>query len=290
MSTTFAVARRGRSRTARRRRRIDLMAGTVLAILTFVGLFPYLFMLFTSFKTNNQFYKSYWAPTLPLHFSNYGSAARQIAPYLLTSVIVAATATIGAVSLGALTAYVLSRYRFPGRLVFFALIAVLMMVPGIASLIPLFILMRSLGLLNSLPVLILPAITGGLILAVILIKTFIDQLPQEVFEAAQIDGATGPRMFFSLMLPLARPIIGTVALMNVIAVWSEYFWPELTVTTNSLRTIPVGLQFFQGQNVTSYGPMFAGFILASLPLLVLFVFLSKYFLAGLQGGIPGSQL
>lgn len=273
----------------RRQRRIDLTVGLILAIMILVGLFPYVFMLLTSFKSNGQFYDSYWAPTTPLHLHNYATAWNQIKPYFLTSVIVAAGATVGSVALATTTSFVLARYRFPGRNLLFALIAVLMMVPGIASLIPQFILVRNLHLLNTRWVLMLPAIAGGSILATILIKTFVEQLPHELFEAAAMDGASGPRMFFSIMLPLARPIIGTVALMNVIGVWSEYFWPELTITTNSLRTIPVGLQFFQGQNSTNWGPMFAGFVLASLPLLFLFTFLSKYFLSGLQGGIPGTQ-
>jgi len=283
-----APRRRGRNRR-NRRNRVNLVVGALLSGCVLVALFPYLFMVLTSFKTNGQFYRSYWAPTFPLHLGNYLTAWNEIEPYFVTSVTVAAAATLGAVVLATMASFVLARYRFYGRNLFFGLIAGLMMVPGIASLIPLFVLMKNLHLLNTLPVLILPALSGGVILAVILIKTFIQQLPQELFEAAQMDGASGPRIFRSIMLPLARPIIGTVALMNVIGVWSEYFWPELTVTTNSLRTIPVGLQFFQGQNSTDYGPMFAGFVLASLPLLVLFIFLSKYFLAGLQGGIPGSQ-
>lgn len=278
-----------RRRGGRRQRRVNRVVSAVLVVLVLIGLFPYLFMLFTSFKNNQQFNVSYWAPTVPLHLGNYTTAWNQIKPYFLTSVIVAAAATAGSVILATTTSFVLARYRFPGRNLLFGLIAVLMMVPGIASLIPLFVLVRNLHLLNTRLVLILPALAGGVILATVLIKTFIEGLPHELFEAAEMDGASGPRMFFSIMLPLSRPIIGTVALVNVIGVWSEYFWPELTVTTNSLRTIPVGLQFFQGQNATDWGPMFAGFVLASLPLLFLFTFLSKYFLSGLQGGIPGTQ-
>jgi ABC-type glycerol-3-phosphate transport system permease component len=180
---------------------------------------------------------------------------------------------------------VLARYRFPGRSFFFGLIALLLMVPNIASLIPLFVLMRDLRLLNSYPDLIIPQLTTQTVFSVVLMKTYIEHLPEELFDAAQIDGASPARTYWSITLPLARPIIGTVALFSVISVWSDYFWPELTIVTNSLRTVPVGVQFFQGELTTSYGPLFAGYLIASAPLLILFVALARNFLAGIQGGL-----
>lgn len=281
-----------RSPVRRRRRKGragQAMAGLVLSGLVFVSLFPFLFMFVTSFKTNKEFYDSYWIPTWPLHWANYATAWRQIQPYFTTTVIVAAISIGGILLLATTAAFVFARYDFFGRKVLFGLIACLLMVPGISSLIPLFILTRDLGILNTRIVLVIPHLAGGTVLATILIKTFVEGIPQELFDAARVDGAGGPRMFGSVMLPISLPVIGTVALVIVIGVWNDFFWPLLTVTDNDLRTISVGLSFFQGQNATQWGPLFAGYTLASIPLLLLFTFLSKYFLAGIQGGVPGGS-
>ncbi|HXW82090.1 MAG TPA: carbohydrate ABC transporter permease [Acidimicrobiales bacterium] len=274
-----------RGRVVTRRRLVDLTAAAILSCLAFVGIFPYLYMLETALKSNSQFNSNEATPTWPLHFSNFVTAWGDVAPYLLASVIVAACTMIGCLALGSITGFVLARYHFPGRNLFFGLIALLLMVPNIASLIPLFVLMRDLHLLNTYPDLIIPQLTTQTVFAVVLMKTYIEQLPNELFDAAHIDGASSARTYWSITLPLARPIIGTVALFSVISVWSEYFWPELTIVTNSLRTVPVGVQFFQGELTTAYGPLFAGYIIASVPLLVLFVVLAKNFLAGIQGGL-----
>ena len=274
-----------RARWIKRRRPTELVAAGILSCLAFVGLFPYLYMLETAVKSTSQFNSNEATPALPFHFGNFVTAWGDVAPYLLSSIIVAACAMFGCVLLGSVTGFVLARYRFPGRNLFFVLIALLLMVPNMVSLIPLFVLMRDLHLLNSYPDLIIPQLTTQTVLAVVLMKTYIEHLPNELFDAAQIDGASPARIFRSITLPLARPIIGTVALFSVISVWSDYFWPELTIVTNSLRTVPVGVQFFQGELTTSYGPLFAGYLIASLPLLILFVALAKNFLAGIQGGL-----
>ena len=276
---------RARARPFTRRRLTELTAAAILSCLAFVGLFPYLYMLETAFKSSSQFTRNEATPTLPLHFANFATAWREVAPYLLSSVIVAACAMFGCILLGSVSGFVLARYRFPGRNLFFGLIALLLMVPNTASLIPLFVLMRDLHLLNTYPDLIIPQLTTQTVFSVVLMKTYIEHLPEELFEAAHVDGASPARAYWSITLPLARPIIGTVALLSVISVWSDYFWPELTIVTNSLRTVPVGIQFFQGELTTSYGPLFAGYLIASVPLLVLFVALAKNFLAGIQGGL-----
>ena len=284
MAAAGAPSRVGAHRV-RRRRLMELAAAGILSCLAFVGLFPYLYMLETAVKSTSQFNSNEATPAWPFHFGNFVTAWGDVAPYLLSSIIVAACAMFGCVLLGSVTGFVLARYRFPGRNLFFVLIALLLMVPNMASLIPLFVLMRDLHLLNSYPDLIIPQLTTQTVLAVVLMKTYIEYLPKELFDAAQIDGASPARIYRSITLPLARPIIGTVALFSVISVWSDYFWPELTIVTNSLRTVPVGVQFFQGELTTSYGPLFAGYLIASLPLLILFVALAKNFLAGIQGGL-----
>ncbi|WP_283137926.1 carbohydrate ABC transporter permease [Rhizohabitans arisaemae] len=268
-----------------RARRTNVIAGTLLSLFVAVGLGPYVFMVVTSVKTNDQFNESYWVPTWPFHWDNYAAAWRQVSPYLYSSVIVAGLAIVGSVAFSAVAAHVFARYRFAGRNLLFALIAALLMVPPLTSLIPLFVLMRDLGILDSRLVLIVPHVVSGAILGVVLMRTYIARIPGELYEAAGVDGAGGIRMFLSITLPLARPAIGVVSLLTVLNVWNDYFWPFLTVSTDEYRTIPAGLAFFAGQNVTVWGPLFAGYTISSIPLLLLFTFVSRAFLAGIQGGL-----
>jgi ABC-type glycerol-3-phosphate transport system permease component len=275
--------------TTRTRESRQLSLKAVLIILAVVSLAPYLFMLVTSLKTNQQFADSFWQISLPLHFENYATAWNQIAPYLVNTVIVATLSIVLILAIASVSGFVLARYRFAGKHFIYGAVLVLMMVPSLAKLIPLFILMKDLGLLNTYVVLVIPYTAGGLVLGTILIRNFVEGIPQSLFDAARIDGASGARMYRSLMLPLSLPVLGTIALLIISEVWNDYFWPLLAISNNDLRTVSVGLQFFQGQNFTDYGPLMAGYLLASLPLVVLFTFLSKYFLAGVQGGLPGAH-
>ncbi|MFF2327096.1 MULTISPECIES: carbohydrate ABC transporter permease [unclassified Streptomyces] len=261
------------------------------ALLMFVAvsLAPYLFVVITSLKTNQQYNESFWAIAFPFHFENYATAWDQISPFFLSSIIVAGLSVAGVVLVSLIAGYVFARFRFPGRRLLFTLIAALLMVPSIASLIPLFLMMKDFHLLNTMVVLIIPQIATGAVLGTVLMRTYIEGIPESIFEAAAIDGANPIRIFRSILLPLSLPVIGTVSLVTVQAVWNDFFWPLLTVTDNDLKTISVGLLFFQGQSATSFGPLFAGYLLASIPLLILFGFFSRYFLAGVQGGIPGSH-
>lgn len=262
---------------------------TTLIVFAIVSLAPYLFMVVTSMKTNQQFADSFWQISFPLHLENYATAWNQVAPYLITTVVVAAISIVLILVVSSISGFVLARYRFAGRSFIYGAVLVLMMVPGLANLIPLFIIMKDLNLLNTYVVLVVPYTAGGVVLGTILMRNFVEGIPQTIFDAARIDGAGGPRMYRSIMLPLSMPVLGTIALITVSSVWNDFFWPLLVISDDSLRTVSVGLQFFQGQNVTDYGPLMAGYLIASLPLILLFTFLSKYFLAGVQGGVPGAH-
>ena len=256
-----------------------------LSFLAFLGLFPDVFMLLTSFKNNQQFVDSYWGLPIPIHLENYAAAWEQTRSYFATTFIVVAATIAATLILGLLSGFILSRFVFVGRQFLFTCIGLLLMVPWIAALIPLFVLSKDLKMLNTIWVLIVPMIAGNAVLSVILFKNYIDSVPQELFDCAVVFGATGPQIFRYVVVPLSLPVVGTISLLTMINVWNEYFWPLLTVTDESLRTVSVGITFFQGQNDTDYGALMAGYTLASIPLLFLFIFLSKYFLAGIQGGL-----
>lgn len=255
----------------------------VLGIFTF---YPLIFTLFTSFKDNSQFFSTFWGPALPLHWSNYADAWRQLYPVLLNTIFVGVVSAFGVVFLASLAAYVFARHRFPGSSIFFYAIIALLMIPGVLTLIPLFLLVKDLGLLNSYWVLILPYIAGGQAFAIFVLRSFIAALPEEIFESARIDGAHEFTIYRHIAVPMAKPILGTLAILSLLGTWNDYIWPSVTLRNQELWTISLKLVSFSSQwaSLQQYGPMFAGYVIASIPLLILFMFTMRLFIEGLASG------
>jgi ABC-type glycerol-3-phosphate transport system permease component len=281
MVVRHPTAPRGRRRS---RRLTDLWIGGILAVLAFLGLFPFAFALIGSLKDDAQFAHTYWLPALPFHWENYGNAWGQISIYWVNSILVALVTTAAILLLGSVSGFVFARYEFPGRDLFFFLIIILLAVPGVVNLVPLFLLVKALGLLNTQGALIVVYTVGNLYVTVYLMRNSIRAINDEMFDAARIDGASGPQIYRRIVLPLSRPVMGTVVMTTITGVWNEYVWAFLAINDPTRRTIGTGLQFYTNEQTTSYGPLFAGYILASLPLLLAFIFTSRYYVAGLQAG------
>lgn len=254
----------------------------VLVALTFA---PFFFMLTLSLKDNAQFYKSFWAISLPLHWENFGIAFTELLPYLVNSVIVSGASVLGVVLFSCFAAYAFARFHFVGRELLYYMVLALMMIPSILMLVPQFLLVKNLGLLGTRWAMILPYIAGGQVLAVFIMRAFFAGLPEELFEAARIDGAGELGAFWRIALPLTTPVLGTVAIMQVLATWNDYVWPfVVTSQSPNLRTLVVGLVAFQQRHYTDWGPLMAGYTLAALPLVILFFFTVRYFVEGLTAG------
>jgi len=267
-----------------RRRITDLSCGSILALLALLGLFPYLIALLVSFKDDAEYAQSAWLPTLPFHFENWTSAWNQINLYWVNSLIVAGVVTLALLALSSVAGFVFARYAFPGNGLLFFLIIIMIAVPSVINLVPLFLLVKNLHLIDTLWALIVPYTVGGLYPSVYLLRNSIRAINDEMFEAARVDGASGPQMYWFIVLPLSLPIMGTVIMTQLTGVWNEYIWAFLVINDSSKRTIGTGLQFFTNEQTTSFGPLFAGYLLASVPLLIAFTFLSRYFVAGIQAG------
>ncbi|MCB0063712.1 MAG: carbohydrate ABC transporter permease [Caldilineaceae bacterium] len=266
--------------------RHDFPLHVLLIVLGIITFYPLIFTLFTSFKDNSQFYSTFWGPALPLHWGNYGDAWRQLYPVLVNTVFVGVVSAFGTIFLASLSAYVFARHRFPGHdLLFYAIIA-LLMIPGVLTLIPLFLLVKDLGLLNTYWVLILPYIAGGQAFAIFVLRSFIASQPEEIFESARIDGANEFTIYQRIALPMAKPILGTLAILALLSTWNDYIWPSVTLRNPELWTISLKLVSFSSQwaSLQQYGPMFAGYVIASIPLLILFMFTMRLFIEGLASG------
>lgn len=267
---------------------------TFLVLILLFAFFPFVFMIYSSMKTQEAIEDKFWSPPTQAAdlaaSENYSLAWSVVAPYVKNSIIVTSSVVIGVLIVATLAAYAFARYEFPGKRILFFMVISLLMVPGILTLIASFMWVRALfwnadwNLIDSYWVLILPAVAGGQIGAIFLCRGFFAGLPKELFEAARLDGASDLQMIRYIVIPLSKPILGTVGVMNILATWNSYLWPLLTVGDKQLYTISIGLRFFQGTYSTNYGPLFAGYTIASIPLIVLFLVTMRHFIAGLTSG------
>ncbi len=265
-----------------------------LMFMLLAAFFPFVFLLYSSLKSQEAIVHNFWAPPMAAEdfaaVENYSLAWNTVAPYVKNSLIVTTSVVVGVLAVATLAAYAFARFEFPGKRILFFMIIVLLMVPGVLTLIAGFMWVRALfwnenlNLIDSYWVLILPAIAGAQVPAVFLCRGFFASLPKALFEAARIDGAGDLQIIWNIILPLSKPILGTVAIMNILSTWNNFLWPLLTVGDKNLYTIAIGLRYFQGEYSTHYGPLFAGYTIASLPLIVLFLLTMRHFIAGLTSG------
>ena len=274
------------SRKGTRVRYGQIVSHAILVALVTVSLYPFAFMLITSVKSIDQFYHSYFEPTLPFHFMNYLEAWSQIGGYMVNSVSVTTISVVLVLVVASLAGYVFSRYRFVGSELLFMTVMLVMMVPNILSMLPVFVTLRNMRLLDTHFALIIVYVSQGQVLGVYIFRNFFISVPDELMDAAEIDGAGDLRTLWRIILPLSKPIIFTVAVMSTLTFWNEYIWPLIILSSQQLWTITLGLVVFESRyaGMAAWGPLFSGYVIASIPLIVLFAFSMKYFVAGLTAG------
>jgi len=258
------------------------MLNFIIAILIILLLYPLAVTFWCAFKSDLSYINSKWYPTFPLRIYNLNVAFKSIWRYLLNTVIVALVGTSGSLFISSLASFAFARMKFIGREFLYMAVIALMMMPGIISLVPAYMLYKSFNLLNTYLVLVLPVIVGGPIFGVFLLRSFFESIPNDLFESAYIDGAGMLRVFYSIAIPLCLPILGTLAIMQIIGVWNDYLWPLITIRDHNLLTISTGLILRFTRQYSSNMPVtFSGYMIASVPLILLFVFANKYYVEGL---------
>ena len=187
--------------------------------------------------------------------------------------------------LAAMGGYVFAVLHFPGKNVLYMILLSMMMIPAVLTLTPRYVMISDMGLKNNPLALILPWITGGQVMAIVLCRTFIEQTPRAVFESARLDGASEFRIFLSFAMPLAKPILTTVAIMNLISFYNDYLWPLMVISDNKYQVATVAIQSFMADSGNDgTGQSVAGFVLITLPLLLLFTFTSRIYMEGITSG------
>lgn len=255
---------------------------TVMIILVFMLLYPLFIALWISIKDVEAFRLEPWLPTLPMWISNYSYAWNAVARYIFNTIFVGVVSTAGLLFLSSLSAYVFSRMKFPGREMLYMAVIALMMVPGVLTFVPTYMVYNTLGLLDTYMVLIIPTIIGGSVGGIFLLRAFFNGLPEAIFEAARIDGGNEFDAYSRICIPLSLPILGTLAVMTIVGIWNDVIWPMTTISNDKLFTISAGLFLkFNNDYSTNVPILFAGYTVASLPLIFLFIFANRYYIEGL---------
>ncbi len=235
-----------------------------------------------------QVLASYFRPQR-FDLRNYSEAATYVTPFLVNTVIVAVADMALSLLFASLAAFAFSRFRFPGKALFYGMIMVLMMIPGVLNLIPMYVIVKNMGLVTpvrwiNLLALLLPSIAGGLTVNIYIMRNNLETLARDLFDAARIDGASHFQTYRHIALPLSKPIMGTLAIFVLLSQWNNFIWPWVVIKEWKNMPVTAGLALLQGQNLSDYGLQMAGSVLASLPLVVLFFFTMNLFIRGIQSG------
>ncbi|MCG5212199.1 carbohydrate ABC transporter permease [Streptosporangium sp. KLBMP 9127] len=253
-----------------------LTAGLVLVVL------PFVWTVLTSFKPETEIRRDPPA-FLPLEWTlaNYDLllAKMNIGQVFLNSLIVAVAVVAGNLLFCSMVGYAFAKLSFRWKNAVFALVLVQMTVPAIVVMIPQFVLVAKIGLVNTFLGIILPGLVTPL--GVFLMRQFIMDIPDELIHAARVDGAREFRIFFTIVLPLCKPALATLGLITFLGSWNNFLWPAVVAQSEDLYTLPVALAIFSGYQGTQYGLLIAGAVVVVLPILTLFVFLQRYFIQGI---------
>ena len=251
----------------------------VLAVGLLITLVPFLWMLLGSFKPEAELQRvppTWWpeAPTL----GNYRELFDRLdfPRFFANSVLVAVAVTVGNLVFCSMVGYALAKLDFAGKRLLFGLVLGMLMVPGVVTFVPLFVLVSNLGLVNTYPGLILPFLVTPL--GVFLMRQFMMGLPDELIEAARIDGAGEWRIFLRVIMPLCGPPLATLGILTFLHSWNNFLWPLVVAQSEDKYTLPVALALYSvGQNATRYGLLLAGAVVVILPVIALFIALQRYF-------------
>ena len=256
-----------------------------LFIVTIITFAPILLMLNISLKNSAQFAVNPLGVTQPFHFDpNYAFAFKLVWRPALNTIFVAATSIAVGIFISSMAAYVFALFDFPGRDFIFWSLTALLMVPAILTLVPRYLIIVDLKLINSYWALILPYIAQRQVFNIFVMRTFFRNIPKGILEAAHIDGANNFRIYWKMILPLSKPIVATLSLLSLLIIWNDFVWPLVTVDNPKLRTLTMALFQLASSGGAQWGIMMAGYVLASLPLLLLFAIFTRPFIEGMTSG------
>ena len=253
----------------------------ILGILILVG--PFVWMVLGSFKTTGELRQvpPTWFPEAPT-LANYEDLFSRLnfLGYFFNSTVVAIAVTLGNIVFCSMLGYALAKLTFPGKRILFVVVLGTLMVPSVVTFMPLFVLTANLGLVNTHAGLILPFLVGAF--GVFLMRQFIAGLPDELLDAARVDGAGEHYIFWRIILPLCGPALATLGILTFLGSWNSFLWPLVVATSDTMYTLPVAIALFAtGQQETNIALLMAGSVVVIVPVLIVFIALQRYFTQGI---------
>lgn len=284
-ATTQRRASLGRPGWRQSQRIQKIVLYTILVLLALLIIIPLLWMVSTSVKPKAEWFLPdiRW---IPMRFTteNYdkilNNPSLPIGQWFVNSVFLSTITTVAVLTVDSLAGYAYARMEFRGKNAIFALLLATLFLPGIMFLVPNFLTIVNLGLLNNYAGVVIPAMAG--VFGVFFMRQFFESLPRELEEAAYIDGATRVQTFYLIALPLAKPALATLGIITFLAAWNDFLWPLLILKDRALLTLPPGLRTLQGAYTSEYGQMMAGAVITSIPVLIIYIFLQRYIVESVQ--------
>jgi len=275
---TFAMAA---STRARREKTFTVVAVIVMFAVSAFFLLPFAWMITASFRTEGSLLAdpaTLWPTVFTLE--NYSEIWRRI-PFgrqLLNTVVFAGVVTVVSVTLNSMAGYALARFDFRGKNVAFLVLILTLMVPVEVTFVPLYNIISNFGWINTYQGLIVPRLASAF--GIFLMRQFFISLPKDLEDAARIDGASEIRIFLRIMWPLAKPAVLTLGMFSLLRNWNDLLWPLMVITKQNMLTLPPGLAMFKGENLTEYGLLMAGSVIALIPMVIAFLFVQRSFIEG----------
>jgi len=286
MDTIARINQEINGTTSTKKRMKKTLIYMILILFAIVNVYPIVWMAINSFKSEEEFAVNQFGFPKEFVFQNYVDAwhTANLGVLFKNSIFVCITATILTVLIGALASYFLARFTFKMNKFLYTFFIFGLLIPIHATLVPMFILMRNLGLLDTPITLLFPYMAFHLPITIFILTSFIKAFPKDIEESAIMDGAGIFRIFWSIILPMSRPALATVVILNFIYNWNEFSFALVLINDPTLQTLPLGLANFAGQFTTNYGAQMAGLTMSLIPIIIFYLFLEKEIVNGMTSG------
>lgn len=265
-----------------KRKANTIILNVVLLVLGIITIYPFVWMVASSFKQNKEIMALHQT-LLPkvFTFANYVSmnAHFNFMRFFANSLFITLTLTVIIVYTSTISGFVLSKYKFKGRNAIFGFVLATMMIPWCVTIIPKYSMIQAFGWMDSYKALIIPGLFSGF--GIFMMKQHIATIPDEIIEAARIDGANEFYIFHKIIFPMAKNGISSIAIFQFLWAWEDFLWPYLVINDENKQLLSVGLKMFNGQYSTNYGALFAATTISIIPVLLVYLFFQKQFIAGI---------
>ncbi len=259
----------------------------IMLIFAFISIYPLIWVVIQSFKTETEFLSSIWTLPQNLRLKNYDYVwnTAGLSRSFMNSIWVTLTTTVLEIAFISLAGFAFAKLRFKFKKFFYYYIILNLLIPTPIILLPMFLMVRNLGIINTLPALMFPYFQGFAPLGLIITTNYFESIPDELMEAAKLDGCSIFRIFFSVMFPLAKPIAATMAILGSMQAWNEYIWALISITDTARYTLPVGVATLNDStSVIGYTPVFAALSISSVVIVMIYLVLQKQFVKSIAAG------